>query len=95
MASRRALYASRARATLPVNPGSVSSSTTIACSTWLTQRVPSACRPSTRAIVAASPAISATLRSGCSTFEVERITAHRRAAGVTIVENEAPETIPA
>ena len=45
--------------------------------------------------MAASPAISATLRSGCSTFEVERITAHRRAAGVTIVENEAPETIPA
>ena len=74
------------------SPGSRSSSTTIACSTWLTQRGPSACRPSTRAIVVSSPAISASRRSGCSTFDVERITAQRRAAGVTRVENGAPET---
>ena len=63
------------------NPGSDSSWKTIAWSTWLTQRGPSAWRPSTRAIVVSSPVVSASRISGWSTFEVERITAQCAPAG--------------
>ena len=63
------------------------------CRRWLTQRMPSDWRPSTRATVAASPASSASRRSGPSAFDTERATA-QRSVDPASVHAFAPATAP-
>ena len=64
------------------------------CSRWLTQRTLSAWRRSTRAIVSASPATTATRRSGAKNFDVDFTDTHRSGAGSVSVTAAAPDTGP-